>query len=97
MSDPIKIGFNRDPKHLTLQAVLWIRDILVRIRIRESIPLTYRSGSVFGSGSGSDQDPAFSSVANKMPKKYFFFEVVCLLPFEDTFTSVLTDKSQKIV
>jgi hypothetical protein len=42
--------------------VLWIRDILVRIRIRGSIPLV------------SDPDPAFLSAADKMPtKKYGFF------------------------
>ncbi len=29
------------------QAVLWVRDILVRIRIRGSVPLTYGSGSCF--------------------------------------------------
>ena len=34
-------------------SVLQIREILVRFRIRGSVPLTYRSVSGFGSGSGS--------------------------------------------
>jgi hypothetical protein len=35
------------------QPVLWIRDILVRIRIRGSLPLNYGYGSGCGFGSGS--------------------------------------------
>jgi hypothetical protein len=46
--------------HQDFLAVLWIRDILVRIRISESAPLTY------GSGSGSS---SFSTKAFKMPTK----------------------------
>jgi hypothetical protein len=37
-----------------LSPVLKIRDILVRIRIPRSVPLTNGSGSGFGSGSGSN-------------------------------------------
>ncbi len=52
-----------------LSAVLRIHDILVRIRIRRSMPLTNGSGS------------CFSSLTYKMPNKNLknFF---CLLPFE---------------
>jgi hypothetical protein len=48
-------------------SLLWIRDILVRIRIRGSVPLTFGSGSCF-----------LSSVADKMPTKNFF-EVFLLI------------------
>jgi hypothetical protein len=58
------------------KAVLWIRDILARIR---------RSGS----GSVDPYHRHFSSVAYKMPtKNKFFLEVFCLLLFESTITSV---------
>ena len=37
---------------IQISIVSWIRDILVRIRIRRSLPLTYGSGFILGSGSG---------------------------------------------
>jgi hypothetical protein len=43
------LGFNY-LKWVMCKVVFWIRDILVRIRIRGSVLLTYRSG--FGSDSG---------------------------------------------
>jgi hypothetical protein len=52
------------------------RDILVRIRIHGSVPLTYGSG--FESGSGS-RYRFFSSVADKMPTENKFFKASFLL------------------
>jgi hypothetical protein len=37
---------------IQISIVSWIRDILVRIRIRRSVPLTYGSEFILGSGSG---------------------------------------------
>ena len=72
-------------------AVLWIRDMLVRIRIRWSMSLTYGSGSCF-----------FRQWLTRCQQKIIFFaKFFCLLLFECTFTSVFIDKksknSQKIV
>jgi hypothetical protein len=60
--------------------VLRIHEILVRIRMRGSIPLTN------GSGSGpADPDPAlFVSNLKEVNKNIFF----CLLLFEGTFTII---------
>ncbi len=46
--------------------VLWIRDILLRIRISGSVPLTWLTDPAL------DPDSAFSSVADKMPTKNKF-------------------------
>ncbi len=37
---------------IQITIVSWIRDILVRIRIRRSVPLTYGYEFILGSGSG---------------------------------------------
>jgi hypothetical protein len=63
--------------------VLWIRDILVRIRIRRSVPPTYGSGSCF-----------FRQGLRRCQQKIYLF---CSLLFEGTFTSVFKKKSQKEV
>ena len=61
-------------------AVLRIRDMLVRIRIRGSVPLTYGSG--FGSDSGSDPGSCYFSVGTfKMATKNEFFQIFLLLTF----------------
>ncbi len=69
-------------------SVLWIRDILVRIRLRRSIPLT--SGSC-----------VFCQWLTRCPQKKFYFNGFCFLLFEGTFTSVFIDietkRSHKIV
>jgi hypothetical protein len=59
----------------TVKTMLWICDILVRIRIRirRSVPLT--------DGSGSDLGPAFLSVADKMPTNKFFSNFFLLFTF----------------
>ncbi len=75
----------RSKSPYVLPPVQWIIEILFRIRIRGSVPLTYGSGSCF-----------FSLVADKVPtKNKFFFEVFLLLFFEGTFTSVFIDKKSK--
>jgi hypothetical protein len=64
--------------------MLWIRDILVRIRIRVAASLTYGSGSGY-------PDPAFLSV--EVPTKN---EFLCFYYFfESTFSSVFLDKKSK--
>jgi hypothetical protein len=67
--------------------VLRIRDMLVRIRIRGSVPLT--------NVSGCDPDRAILSVTFKMitKNKKIFVSVFCLFPvlFEATFTSFYKD------
>ncbi len=55
---------------------LWIRDILVRIRIRGSVQLTYGSGSFF-----------FVSGWQHANKNKFLFRFLLLITFEGTFTS----------
>jgi hypothetical protein len=66
------------------QAVLWIPDILVRIRIRGSVTLTYGSRSCF-----------FRHWLLRCQHKSFFSKFLCLLPFEGTFTPVFKDKKSK--
>ncbi len=62
---------------------LWIRDILVRIRIRVH----------WLTDPDSDPDPAFFFNDEKMPtKNKFFSKFLCLLIFEGTFTLVFIDK-----
>ncbi len=41
------LDFKTSTSYKLIETVLWIRNILVRIRIRESVPLTYRSGFCF--------------------------------------------------
>ncbi len=69
-----------------LLSVFRVRDILVRIRILGSVPLT----------SGSHCDPAlFVKDLQDANKKYFFsckFE--CFFLFEDTFTSFFENKNK---
>jgi hypothetical protein len=61
--------------HYGWKSVLWIRDSLVRIRIRGSVPV--------------DPDPALSvSGFQDANKNNFFSKLICLLLFERTFTSV---------
>ncbi len=64
--------------------VFRIRDILVRIRIRGSVPLT----------SGSFSDPALFVSDLQEPKK-IFVQIFLLLFFKGTFTSFFKDKKQK--
>ncbi len=77
-------------KSLFFPVLLWIRDIIVRTRIRGSVPLTYWFGSGYGSRSCF-----FSSVADKVPTKNTFFHIFLLLLFEGTFSSVFKDKVKK--
>jgi hypothetical protein len=56
-----------------LFAVLGIRDIWVRIRIRGSVPLTNRSES--GSGSGSSSGSELLSSVKKYLFSYFFLKI----------------------
>ncbi len=60
-----------------IELVLRIHEILERIRMRGSIPLTN------GSGCGSCYFRQWSSNVNK---KLFFSEIFCLILFEGTFT-----------
>jgi hypothetical protein len=75
------------PYYLHLEAVLRIRDILVRIRIRESVSLTNRSGPRL-------QILLFFVInlhdADQKTKKIF-----CLLLFEGTFTTFFKDKKSE--
>ncbi len=77
-----------------LQAVLRIRDICVRIRIRirtsdYGIWIRIRLRRMYPA-----LDPAiFVRDLQDGNKKLFFFLFFCLLPFEATFTSFLKDKS----
>ncbi len=64
--------------------VLWIHDILVWIRIRGSVPLTY--------GSKADQDPVFSSLTDKKPTKNNFSLFISFL-----FLKVQLLQSSKII
>ncbi len=68
-----------------VKPVLWIRDILVRIRIRGSVPLWPMN---------PDPDHAiFVFDLQDANKKLFFFSTFfCLLLFEGTFTSLFLDK-----
>jgi hypothetical protein len=69
--------------------VLWIRHISVRIRIRirGSVPLTYRSG--FGS--------CFLSVVDKISTRIFFFKVFLFITFwRYIFVSLQRQKVKKI-
>jgi hypothetical protein len=59
------------------QPVLRIHEILVRIRIRGSIPLT--NGSVSGSC-------YFRQWPSRRQQKIIFLKFICLLLFEGTFT-----------
>jgi hypothetical protein len=61
--------------------VLWIRDLLVRIRIRTN--------------DLQIQILLYSSVAEKMPTKQAFLKLLCLLLSEDTLPSVFIDKKSK--
>jgi hypothetical protein len=67
--------------------VLWIRDILVRIRIRGSAPLTC--------GPDPAPDPAFFNSGCQMPTKKIFIKVFLLILFEGTLTSVFKAKNLK--
>ena len=77
-----------------LKAVLRIHDILVWIRIRGSMPLTNSPGSRSWIQI-LDPAPAIFVIdlqdANK--KLIFIFYFICLLLFEDTFTSFCKDKN----
>jgi hypothetical protein len=64
------------------EAVLRIHEILVRIWIRRSIPLTNGSGSCY----------VFSPVTFKTSTNFFFTKIFCLLLFKGTFTSSFKDK-----
>jgi hypothetical protein len=75
----------------SLEAVLWIRDILIRIRIRGSVPLTY--GSRFGSGSCF-----FRQWLTRCNKKSYFFQSFFAYYFMKVhlhYTSVFKDKKSK--
>jgi hypothetical protein len=71
----------------SFEAVLWIPDILVRIRIRGSVPLTY------GSGSSSFRE----RLSLNQQKNLFFFKAFLLFTFRSTFTSVFKAKNHKEV
>ncbi len=62
-----------------LKEVVGLRDILVRIRVPGSVPLTNGSGSKFGSNSGSDSGSFFQWLQGC--KKYFFFPYLFLINF----------------
>ncbi len=78
--------------HVSFSSVLRINEILVRIWIRWSIPLT--SGSI--SGPDADPDPAIFVTDSQ---DVFFPEFFCLLPvlYEGTFTSFSKVKIHKEV
>jgi hypothetical protein len=85
---PIDFHRCQDQKHLLLARTL--------DRHRIQIPFEHRSGC----GSvPANSDPAFLSVADRMPAKKVFFKVNLLIAvlLEVTFTSVFTDKNQKEV
>ncbi len=71
--------------------MLWIRDIL--IRIRRSVPLAYGFG--FGSSAGSVACFFHKWVARCQQKKSFFSQCFCILLLEGTFTSVFKIKKSK--
>ncbi len=73
-----------------MHAVLWIRDILIWIRVRGSLPLTY--GSESGSGDPAPDPALFVSDLQDANLKIFFSNFFGLLRFEGTFTSVFKDK-----
>ncbi len=75
--------------------VLWIHEILVRIRIRRSIPLTNGAGL----DPEADPDPAiFVNDLQDVNKKLLFFsKYFCLLLFESTFHHFSKTKSHKEV
>ncbi len=61
----------------SLSSMLWIRDILVRIWGRGSLPLTYVPDPY--------PDPVFLSMVDKMlTKDEFFSKIFCLVLFDDT-------------
>ncbi len=68
--------------------MLWIGDILVRIRIRGFVRLSYGSG--FGSGSGSS---FFRHWLTRCEEKKFLFHIFLLI--EGIFTSVFIDNNSK--
>ncbi len=71
--------------------MLWIRDILVRIRIRSSVLLTYKSGSGFRSGSCF-----FCQWLTRCPQNIFFSsKILALLLLKVHFLSVFVDKKSK--
>jgi hypothetical protein len=72
-----------------LVPVLWIHDILLRIRICGSVLLTF--GFWFGSGSCF----FYSGWQDANPKKVLYFKVFWLLLFKGTFTSVFKAKKAK--
>jgi hypothetical protein len=83
--DPL---FRADPdaevSNAVLRPVLWIRGILVRIRIRGSVSRTSGSGSCF-----------FRQWLTRCQQKIgFFSRVFCLLHFEGTCTSVLNSQKK---
>jgi hypothetical protein len=71
-------------KSIPFKRELQIRDTVVRIRIRGSVPLTYGSG--FGSCSFRQLPARCQQII------ILFFYVFCLLLFEGTSTSVFKDK-----
>jgi hypothetical protein len=79
-------------KSILFASVLRIRDILVRIRISGSVPLTNGSGSDSGSSSGSWYFRQRPSRLQVTTNNYFFSMFFCLLLFEVKFTSFFKDK-----
>ncbi len=74
--------------HTLSRPVLGIRVILVRIRIRGSIPLNNGPKSGFGYGSGSGSYYFRKWPSSWQLKIFFITKIFCLLLFEATFTSL---------
>jgi hypothetical protein len=79
-----------DPANYILKPMLWIRDILVqiRIRIRRCVPLIYGLG--YGSGSCF-----FRRWWTRCQQKIIFFHSLLLITFKKYITSVFKDKKLK--
>ncbi len=75
---------------IRVKAVLWIHDILIRIRILGSVTLIYESGF-------ADPDPDLALFVRSWQDANFFKQFFCLLLFEGTFIYLPSKvKCQKI-